>query len=135
MLESMHINVQRAESKQNFSIWVYGEDQLVRGSGLHVGHEGVAHNHHFLLPKNSHDFKLLAGDYTVRVFAKRVSDNEAQELAKVFLTISESQAEQLETEDAGIYFDWGPDQQAYHGHVETRKPRALLSEGQRITQH
>ena len=48
-LESFHVNLQRGESKQNFSIWVYGDDRLTRGSGLFVPREGVACNHHFLL--------------------------------------------------------------------------------------
>lgn len=51
-LESMHVNLRRAESTQNFSIWVYGDDRLARGSGLYVGHDGVACNHHFLLPED-----------------------------------------------------------------------------------
>src|SRR5437870_4292625 len=52
-IESLHVNLQRGESKQNFSIWVYGQSHdLVRGSGLFVPMEGVAMNHHFLLPKD-----------------------------------------------------------------------------------
>jgi hypothetical protein len=127
-VESMHVNVhnvQRAESKQNFSIWVYGDDRLARGSGIHVGSDGVACNHHFLLPEDGADFRLLPGQYTVRVFAKRVSDREPSQLAKLVLPISESQATELEKDDAGIYFDWGPDQQAYHAHAEFRKPSPL----------
>ena len=124
-VESMHVNVQRAESKQNFSIWVYGDDRLVRGSGMHVGLDGVACNHHFLLPEDGADFRLLPGQYTVRVFAKRVSDRGPRQLAKFVLCISESQAKELEKDGAGIYFDWGPDQQAYHAHVRIQKPAPL----------
>src|SRR5688572_16872255 len=116
-VESIHVNLQRGESKQNFSIWVDGDDRLARGSGLHVGHQGVAGNHHFLLPEDGADFRLLAGQYNVRVFAKRVSDWAPRELAHLVLSISESQAKDLMKDDAGIYFDWGPDQQAYHSHV------------------
>lgn len=124
-VESMHVNLQRAESKQNFSIWVYGDDRLARGSGLHVGPEGVACNHHFLMPDDGAAFRLLSGRYTLKVFAKRVSDPEPRQLASLVLTISESQAAELGRPDAGIYFDWGPDQQAYQAHVEIRKPRPL----------
>lgn len=126
-VESMHVNLQRAESKQNFSIWVYGEDRLARGSGLHVGHEGVAFNHHFLLPDDGTEFRLVAGQYTVRVFAKRVSDLSPRLLSQISLSITESQAKELQNEHAGIYFDWGPDQQAYHAHVEIKNPEPLLS--------
>ena len=124
-VESMHVNLQRAESKQNFSIWVYGDDRLARGSGLYVGADGVACNHHFLLPEDGADFRLVHGQYTVRVYAKRVRDREPRQLAQIALVISESQAVELEKDDAGVYFDWGPDQQAYHAHVEIRKPKPL----------
>ncbi len=124
-VESMHVSLQRGESKQNFSVWVYGDGRLNRGSGLYVGEQGVACNHHFLLPEDGADFRLLAGQYTVRVFAKRVYDREPRELAHIGLSISESQAAELRKDDAGIYFDWGPDQQAYHAHVEIKKPQPL----------
>lgn len=124
-VESMHVNLQRGESKQNFSIWIYGDDQVARGSGLHVGHEGIVCNHHFLLPRDGADFPLLAGQYTLRVYAKRVTDREPRELARLILSISESQANELQRENAGIFFDWEPDQQAYQAYVEKRKAPPL----------
>lgn len=91
-----------------------------RGSGLFIPPEGIACNHHFLLPEDGSDFPLLAGTYKLRVYAKQVGVQRPTELADVTLQISQSHAEQLWADDAGIYFDWGPDQQAYHAHVETR---------------
>src|SRR5437899_1605638 len=70
-LESFYVNLQRGESKQNFSIWVYGDKNLARGSGLFVPTEGIACNHHFLLPEDGTDFRLLAGEYILRVYAKK----------------------------------------------------------------
>ncbi len=122
MVESMHVSLQRAESKQNFSIWVYGDHRLVRGSGLHVPAEGIACNHHFLLPEDGSQFRLLSGQYSLTVYAKRVSDREPRQLSRLVLSISESEARDLGGDDAGIYFDWGPDQQAYNPHVEDRPP-------------
>jgi len=124
-VESMYVNVQRGETRQNFSVWVYGEEHLARGSGLYVGQEGLACNHHFLLPEDGASFSLVAGTYTMRVFAKRVTDAAPRELSSVRLTISDAHAAQLRKPHAGIYFDWGPDQQAYHAHVEERRPRPL----------
>lgn len=129
-VESLHVNVQRGESRQNFSIWVYGEKQLSRGSGLYVGPDGVACNHHFLLPEDGAEFRLLAGEYTLRVFAKRVRDKTPRQLMEVRLRITEAEAKQLAEPSTGIYFDWGPDQQAYHPHIEKKElrqvPRWLL---------
>jgi hypothetical protein len=119
-VESLYVNLQRRESKQNFSIWVYGDDKLARGSGLHVGFEGFACNHHFLLPDDETEFRLLLGDYVLRVFAKRVCDREPQQLSQISLFLSESHAQALLEESTGIYFDWGPDQQKYYPHIDKR---------------
>ncbi|NUO81396.1 hypothetical protein HUU05_15065 [candidate division KSB1 bacterium] len=130
-VESLHINLQRGESKQNFSIWVYGDQHLARGSGLFVPAEGIACNHHFLLPSDGTNFRLLEGDYMLRIYAKRVDVSTAKEFMAVRLRISESHAKALEGENVGIYFDWGPDQQAYHPHIEKVPPKpmsALLHE-------
>ena len=124
-VESLHVNLQRGESRQNFSIWVYGDERLARGSGLFVPREGVACNHHFLLPEDVTDFRLMAGEYILRVFAKKVNKGTPTELATVRLRISESQAVELQGEDAGIYFDWGPDQQAYQSHIDKRPPEPM----------
>jgi hypothetical protein len=124
-LESLHVNLQRGESKQNFSIWVYGDDRLTRGSGLFVPREGIACNHHFLLPDDGSDFNLLEGQYTLRVYAKKVDAGSATQLAVVRLQIGEAEAMELKKEGAGIYFDWGPDQQAYQPHIEIKPPDPL----------
>jgi len=128
-IESLHVNLQRGESRQNFSIWVYGQpDDLVRGSGLFVPQEGIATNHHFLLPKDGTDFQMLAGDYVLRVYAKKVTAAAPEQLASIRLRISESQAAELIDENTGIYFDWGPDLQAYHSHTEHKPPRSIPDE-------
>jgi hypothetical protein len=41
----------------------------------------------------------------------------------IALAISESQASQLSEPNTGIYYDWGPDQQAYHSHVDKKPER------------
>ena len=125
-VESLHINLQRGESRQNFSVWIYGEKHnLARGSGLFVGADGMACNHHFLLPKDGASFQFLAGEYTLRIFAKRVRDRDPHLLHEVHLRITDHEAENLTNPNAGIYFDWGPDQQTYHAHIDIRKQRPL----------
>jgi hypothetical protein len=125
MIESMHVGIQRGETRQNFSVWVHGDDRLSRGSGLFVGHEGVALNHHFLLPRDGADFQFLPGEYWVRIYAKRVDQPQSQELTAVRLVVTDAHAAGLQDEDAGLYFDWGPDQRAYHPHIR-KQPRIIL---------
>jgi hypothetical protein len=121
VLESLYIALHRNESKQNFNIWVYGEKgNLQRGSGLFIPQEGVTFNHHFLLPADGANFSFLAGAYKLIVYAKFVGDRASQELMNITLSINKSQAAKLAESNTGIYFDWGPDQQTYHSHIDTR---------------
>lgn len=121
VLESLHVALHRNESKQNFNIWVYGEKgDLKRGSGIFVPQEGVTFDHHFLLPEDGANVSFLAGTYKLSVFAKLVGSKTSYELVKVNLVISETQAAQLAEPNTGIYFDWGPDQQSYHSHIDRR---------------
>jgi len=128
MIESMYINIQRAETKQNFSMWGYDEGKLVRGSGLFVGPNGTALYHHFLLPPDGSTFYFISGDYILRVYAKLVETNKQLELANIPLRISESDAKQLESLDAMLVFDWGPDKQNYYSRIDKRPNRIFLEE-------
>lgn len=124
-VESLHVSLQRGESKQSFPIWVYGDKELVRGSGLFVPFGGIACNHHFLLPADGTDFKLLPGAYTLRIYAKRISDSAPLQIGSIELSISEKHASDLQADNAGIYFDWGPDRKAYYAHIRIQKPQSI----------
>ena len=124
VLESLHVSLHRNESKQNFNIWLYGErGNLKRGSGLFVPQEGVIFDHHFLLPEDGANFNFHAGTYTLTVVAKLVGELATHVLATITLSITEAQASKLVEPSTGIYFDWGPDQQSYHSHIETKPER------------
>lgn len=121
VMESLHVSLHRNESKQNFNIWVYGEKgNLKRGSGLFVPQEGVTFDHHFLLPKDGANFQFSEGIYKLVVFAKLVGSEKAVELTTINLTVTHNQAVELLKPQAGIYFDWGPDQQAYFAHIDIK---------------
>ena len=121
VVESMHVTLERGETKQNFSIWVYGQkSDLVRGSGLFVSHEGVTLNHHFLLPPDGSDFKFITGDYRLKVFDKLVNSSEPILLYAIPLVVTQPQAENLKQNNAGLYFDWGPDQGNYYSHIDIK---------------
>src|ERR1700722_17943591 len=74
IVESMHVALLRNETHQNFNIWVYGNEKLVRGSGLFVGETGVAANHHFLTPRDGSGFRFTEGRYRLEVFAHLLGD-------------------------------------------------------------
>jgi hypothetical protein len=122
VIESMHVALARNETHQNFNIWVYGDDKLVRGSGLFVGETGVAANHHFLVPNDGSSFRFTPGHYRVDVFAKLLGDRRPILLFSQALEISREIGALLEEPHTGLYFDWGPDSARYLPHIDKREP-------------
>jgi len=118
LIENMFVRVRRSESMQTFNVWVYGDDRLARGSGLFVGAEGVASNHHFLHPRDGTRFAFLKGEYTVEVFANIVGSVRPTQLASIPLSLSEAHADAILKKNAGVFYDWGPDSRSYHAHVD-----------------
>lgn len=127
VIENMFVALSRNESRQNFNIWVYGNEKLVRGSGLFVGESGVEANHHFLIPRDGNTFRFSEGSYRMHVFAKLLGDRHQTLLFSQTLEISRESAALLEKPDAGLYFDWGPDSSRYLQYVD-RRPAQLNPE-------
>lgn len=131
VVEHLFIRLRRGETQQNFNVWVYGEKALARGSGLFVGPEGIATNHHFLAPADLENFDFNSGDYELDVFGKLVGEVSPRCLFSTRLSIDTHEAEQLRKRRHGIYFDWGPDAGRYQkkivGHdAEPLDPLKLL---------
>ena len=120
IIECMHVALSRNETLQNFNIWVYGDDKLVRGSGLFVGENGVATNHHFLVPNDSTSFRFIEGRYKLEVFAHMLGDKTQTKLFSQTLEITRDLAMSLSEPTAGLYFDWGPDSVRYLAHVDQK---------------
>jgi len=122
IIESMHASLARNESRQNFNIWVYGDDKLVRGSGLFVGENGVAAAHHFLMPDGEGDFNFVPGRYRLDVYARLLGDANNILLFSQELDVTTAVGESLMSSGTGIYFDWGPDSSRYLEHAEKYPP-------------
>ena len=117
IVESMFVRLRRGETAQNFNVWVYGDERLIRGSGLFVPEAGLTTNHHFLLPSDGTTFTFLPGAYTVELLASVVGEKSARTLKSIRLAVSTEQSAELLEPKRGIYFDWSPDTDQYHAHV------------------
>ena len=122
VIENMHVALSRNETHQNFNIWVYGDEKLVRGSGLFVGETGVAANHHFLPPDDGSNFRFSEGDYRVEVFAHLYGDRAQKLLLSQELHVSADLAAHLAEPDTGLYFDLAPTSAQYLPHIDRRPP-------------
>lgn len=56
VIECMYVALSRNETRQNFNVWVYGDERLVRGSGLFVGETGVVRP---IITSSLHGTKML----------------------------------------------------------------------------
>jgi hypothetical protein len=121
IIQSLWVTLAHKEARQNFNIWVYGDDRLVRGSGLHINDTGLATNHHFLLPESETGFQFRDGEYRLEVFAEILGDARSKMLLSQTLRVSSAEAAELATGKSGLYFDWGPQANVYHSHID-RKP-------------
>ena len=112
VLEHLFVRLRRGETQQNFNLWVYGDKDLVRGSGLYVAQEGFATNHHFFTPTDVEGFRFAAGDYEICVFGKVVGKKATQLLYRVHLSLTLEESIKLSKEH-GVFFDWGQDSGRY----------------------
>jgi len=121
IVENMFVSLRHGETRQNFNIWVYGDDELRRGSGLYIPEGGVATNHHFLPPPDL-EFTFSPGVYMLEVFATTVGSARAQSLFVVSLDVTQEAANSIKEGSSGLYFDWGPDAARYNHHVTSPPP-------------
>jgi hypothetical protein len=133
-IESMFARIRRGDSAQTFPVWVCGtQDKLSRGAGIAVGAQGVALDHHFLLPADGTTYQFLPGRYIVELFAVVVGRKGHAKLREIEVQVTETQATELRSnEQRGLYFDWSPETQRFHGHIKNarlpdRAPMLLLA--------
>ncbi|WP_313803536.1 hypothetical protein [Sphingobium sp.] len=117
-MENMFVTLTRQETLQSFNIWVYGEDRLVRGSGLHIGDVGVVTNHHFLLPPDNSEFRFKSGSHQLNVFVTLLGDKKPVKLLSQTLDVSPAEASSISSNMGGLYFDWGQQGSCYISHLE-----------------
>ena len=118
VISSLHVRLTRGESTQTFNVWVYGDEKLVRGSGLYVGEQGTVMNHHFLPPKDETEYRFLSGQYRLELFVAHIDHSTPQLLWSTTLDLPRDLAERMENAPlGGIYFDWQPNLQTYHPHL------------------
>ena len=118
IVENMFVKLRCGETTQTFSVWCYGDNPWVRGSGLRVGYEGIAYYHHFLLHDTITKWEFANGEYLVEVFASLVNVPKPLLLSRLHLSISKELSTALRTRDCGIFFDWWPDSQQYHPRID-----------------
>ena len=118
-VQNMFVCLQRGESIQNFNVWVYDNNGLTRGSGLFVNRNGIACNHHFLLPNDGSIYNFLSGEYILQIYVETV-DKKPKKIFEQKLVLTNQQEKEIAEKNAGIYYDWAPNTQSYFSHLDYR---------------
>lgn len=119
LLENMFLRLRRGETQQNFNVWHHDDKELERGCGLFVGQEGVAMNHHFVMPSDIKAFDFAAGEYELEIFGKICGKGAALLLSTIRLSVDALEAEQLRKPSQNLFFDWAPDVERYHKDIRS----------------
>ena len=126
VLENLFLRVWEGARSEEFAFWGHGDKDLVRGSGLFVGENGVVTNHHFN-PINSETlFVFSPGVYDLELVAKLVNRSRLVTLTKVTLNLPESAFDHQISADTAVYFNWSPSEQRYLASIERRDEALLL---------
>jgi hypothetical protein len=123
VVENMFINVYHDDSCKTFSIWAYRDKDLVRGSGIYVGMEGVALEHHFH-PLEDSNFIFSPGNYLIEVFALTVGGKRSLKLAKINLSLTDKEASLIAAKEGFVWFDWEPNLKSYIPQLLTRPQKS-----------
>lgn len=106
----------------NFDFWTYEDNgKQQRGSGLHIGNEGIVLNSNFLLRENREQFYFITGEWILELVVRVLGIKKSFSLKTVTITINGQQsAEIIQILDLGIFFDWDAQNSLYVGHAERR---------------
>ena len=124
-LEHMFIKIHQGGRSQTFPFWGSGETtQLTIGSGIFIGPDGHAANHHFLLPEDCESFEFTPGALAIEIYGSVARNWTPRLLCKLDLFVPEDQVNAFnENPHNAVFFTWNPDEEKYHSRIDERPPK------------
>jgi len=116
-VQNMYATVSFKEVSQDFNLWGYGEQNLVRGSGLFINKAGISNYHHFLLPPDS-EWRFSQGSFLLEIFVE-FPNNKQKKVLHQNLTINEKQVLHLQQNNP-VYYNWGSKEKQYIPYSKNR---------------
>jgi hypothetical protein len=120
VVENMYLLVRKDDKQLPFNIWGYGEEKLLRGSGLFVGETGISTNHHFILTDPSL-FEYSSGRYNIQIYATVPGYRNPIQLNSIDLEIEGKILPLHPTVNMSVWFDLQPDKRNYNCSVKLGK--------------
>lgn len=128
VVENMYLRVHQPMGTFLFDFWGHTDaGKLTLGSGLFVGQEGIACDHHFNPRHGSEDFLFHNGDYQVEVYATTVGRKRPWKLMDVAFSVNSLQAAELiQILNRELYLFWNAETRTYEAQVE-RPPQQEIN--------
>lgn len=125
VIESIFVNIRHNGKVLPFHYWMYGEsEKLAIGSGVFVGHEGLAANHHFVPVGEVSANDFSAGAYDVDVYASLLGDRSPIKLSSLQFNLSEEEVSAIRTsKDKAVFFTWDQGAKVYKSRIDVRKSK------------
>ena len=129
LVEHMFAKLRQGDKVQAFNAWFHNEgDRSDPGSGLFVGYEGFAADHHFALLQDSLDFQFSACTYQIEVYAKLLKRKNPILLWTHQITVDESEELVLLNGQGGLMLNWDPGRKSYQHDLKSRGPKGSWNE-------
>jgi len=125
VIEQLFLRVSEGGRHTEFSFWGYGDDKLMRGSGLFVPETGMATNHHFNPTDVDTLFRFSGGTYSFELLVSLVGRKRLVSLWSVQLEVPEGVFDHSIAVNKAIFYNWSPQTHAYVVSVEDRFGAAL----------
>lgn len=123
VIENLYVTIHHNNKELPFHYWMYGEtDKLTIGSGVFVGHQGLAANHHFVptTPVSSNDF--TAGSYKLEISTLLLGDRWPIQLFEIQFNLNDEEVAAIRnSKDHAIFFIWDKNNNVYKSRIDTRK--------------
>jgi len=108
-----------------FNYWMYGDsDKLSIGSGIFVGQDGIALNHHFVPTSPLSVNDLPAGSYQIEVRALLLGSKSVTIIQRLQFALGNEEANALRTsKDKAVFFVWDQETGTYKSRIDNRRSR------------
>jgi hypothetical protein len=126
VIESIFLDLKQDGKTISFHYWMYGElEQLKIGSGLFVGPDGIAANHHFV-PTNTLSVRDFSpGKYEMVIRAVLLGDGSPIVLGNVFFELGNEEVSALTiSKDKAIFFVWDIENKKYKTRIDVRHSKS-----------
>jgi len=122
VVENMYMRLNAPVGTYLFDFWGHTDDagKLTFGSGLFVGQQGVAFNHHFDPPRNPELFLFQDGEYRMEMYATTIGRKTPWKLLDVaFMLDSEQAAELYQIYSRELFLLWNSETRTYDVRAES----------------